>query len=458
MTGLTDTATPKPKGQKRALKTRAKSAGAWGAFTTFSDYGIRLFSNLVMTRLLLPEAFGMIAMASVVLTALNLFTDFGVQRSVMREPDGDTPHFLRVSWVFRIIRGSVISFGVMLSAVALYFLGPIYATPGTLYAQPEMPLLLAMTGLNPLIAGFISGKAPLMRRRMENRKLVLLTTASHILSVMMMIIFALISPTVWALLAGMLTQKIFLCIFTHVFLPGPKMRYKWDWEIFWRLWTFGKWLLGASALTFLGRHADKLIIAGLITPTAMGVFVIAQIWIQAGRAFVEKMAGGVGFPLVAEALRTRPKDVPRLYRKFQNVIDLMCLAAFFACVFLGELAMNILYTSEYSDAGKFVFLMAPSFLLIRFDTLMNLVMNTGNSRAMMISAGIRAVAMVTMVPLGFWMFELKGAIVASVMVPALVAPYTMSLTKEILGTKQTLFDAAWLVATLVASAIVISVA
>jgi O-antigen/teichoic acid export membrane protein len=443
--------------KKGSLGARAINAGSWNLLTTIASQTLRLISNLIMTRLLMPEAFGMIAMASVVLTALSLFTDIGLGRSIIREKDGDSDHFLRVAWVVKILRGAVVAIGVLIGAGLLWLLGPSLAPEGTIYARPEMPGLIAMAALAPFVSGFGSTTRALTIRRLEYRRFTLLNIGAQILSTLAMVLFAQISPTVWALMAGMLTSSLLQCIFTHLFLPGPRMKFAWDSEILLRVWTFGKWLLGASTLTFVGRNADKLILGGLIGSVTFGIYVIAQFWLGAGKAFVTRLSEGVGFPAVAEVIRTRPKDVPRIFRKFQNVIDTICFSAFAFTFLLGGWLIETLYSTQYHDAGRYLQLMSPGFLIMRFDPLMNLIMNTGNSRAMMMASGIRAVAMCISVPLGFSLFGVEGAILGAVLAPAMAVPYTLSLTHKILGAKQTWFDLLWFGGTLVAAAATLAI-
>ena len=397
----------------------------------------------------------MIALASFVLAAMDLFTDFGLNRSITREPDGDTPHFLRVAWAFKILRGIAIAIATGLAGLALWFLAPILASPDTVYGKPEMPLLIALTGFSALFAGFASTNQELTQRRMDQKSITILMFVSQVLGILTMIVLAWFSPTVWALLAGMISNKLFFAVMTHFYLSGPSMRWEWNWEIFWRLWHFGKWLLGSSALTFFGRNADKLIIAALVSPTTLGIYAIAQIWVRAGLVFLQKLSQMVGFPAIADVIRNRPDELPKVYGKFQKAIDLICVTAFLFCAFLGDPIMKFLYPPAYDDAGGYLVLMSPSFLLMRFDPIMAIVLNFGNSKAMMVAAAIRAAAMIILVPVGFHFFGMTGAVVGAAIAPAFVAPYSILLTKEYLGTRTTQLNFAWLIASLMITAIMV---
>lgn len=444
-------------GHKKSLGARSLRAGGWSMFTTISTYALRLISNLIMTRILLPEAFGMIAMAAVVLTALNMLTDIGISRSIVREKDGGKPHFLRVAWVVKLARNCVIAAAVLVAALLLSIFGPSYAPADSIYTRPEMPGLIALAALSPLLAGLTSTSLELTSRDMNYQRLTLFSIGSQIVSTICMVIFAQFSPTVWALMAGMLVGNLLLCLYSHTFLPGPRMKFVWDREVSDRLWHFGKWIMASSALGFVANNADKLILGALMGPTTFGIYVIAQIWIEAGKTLVIQMADRVGFPAIAEVFRDRPADVPRLFRKFQTIIDGICVMGFLTLLFSGQLLIDVLYSQTYQTAGTYLQIMSLGFLVVRFNTLIALVLNAGYSKVMLGNTAIIAASICIAIPWGFSFLGVEGAIFGAVLAPLMSTPYILYHTRKILGGKQTMFDIAWAITTVVLAIIIMTV-
>jgi len=79
-----------------------------GAIWTIASYGssqlIRFASNLILTRLLLPELFGLVGLAYVFITGINLFSDIGLGPSIVQNKRGDDPQFLNTAWTMQVIR------------------------------------------------------------------------------------------------------------------------------------------------------------------------------------------------------------------------------------------------------------------------------------------------------------------------------------------------------------------
>src|SRR3990172_5242168 len=66
---------------------------------------LRLAGNLVLARLLFPEAFGLIALASLVFLVIDQISNLGIPAAIMRLERGEEPAFLDTAWTIQILRG-----------------------------------------------------------------------------------------------------------------------------------------------------------------------------------------------------------------------------------------------------------------------------------------------------------------------------------------------------------------
>jgi len=429
------------------LKKKAFGAAGWNLSQTAAQYGFRLISNLIMTRLLMPDAFGLLGFATTVITALTLFTDIGINQSIVRDKDGADPRYLQVAWTVKIVRSLVISGGVVVAAVLIALLEPRFAPPGTVYSDPRLPLLVALTSITTLMQGLESTTKDLSFRNMEYRLYSILTIVAQVMSMLTMIGFALISPTVWALLAGMLSNNVYMCIFTHIFLPGPRMKLVWDEEIASRLWHFGKWIILSSTFTFIQSSADKFLLGALLSATVFGLYVIAQVWSGAVNNVISLMAQQVGFPMVSEVMRTRPHDLERVFRRFQMSIDAICIVGFLGLFLGSNILIMLLYTSKYHEAAHYLGLLSVSVLSMRFETFNRLLLNLGKSRAMTVVSFLRAAGLCILLPTMNWLWGVDAVVLTVGLIPTISAPYVLWQLAPTLGKKQIRRDCLWLIAT-----------
>lgn len=428
-----------------SLRTRSRNAASWTVLQLVIGNAMRLGSNLILTRLLAPEAFGLVGLAMTVITAMSLLSDIGIGRSIVREPDGDTTPFLHGAWRAKVLRGATIAAGVLLAAALLWLLGPTLAPEGSAYADPVLPGLIAATALMALTQGLGSTCAELASRRMQTGRIVIVTLAGQAVTILSTLIAAWLFPSVWAIAIGMVVGAVFGLILSHTAYPGPRMAWNPDPEIAARIWTFGRWIILSSSLTFLQTNADKLVLAALLGPTAFGHYVIALIWVEAGQMLFSTLMGRIAYPAFSEVGLTRRADLPRLYRRLQRLADAYLLATFLVLHFGAGLVIDLLYTDAYADSAHYLALGAFTLLVARFRPGHELLISLGDSRALAAASTLRTIALGLALPLGWYLGGIDGLILASVLHPLSEVPFVLwKLKRHLPGLNVTEDWAAWL--------------
>ena len=90
----------------RGLLAGSVSRGAlWTMLGFTAIQAIRLGSSLILTRLLFPEAFGLMALVTVFVIGLELLSDAGILQSIIRHPKAEEPRFLHTAWTIQVYRG-----------------------------------------------------------------------------------------------------------------------------------------------------------------------------------------------------------------------------------------------------------------------------------------------------------------------------------------------------------------
>jgi O-antigen/teichoic acid export membrane protein len=77
--------------------------------TTAAGHVLRLASNLILTRLLFEEAFGLMALVGVFLQGLQSFSDIGLRPAVIQNPKGEEPEFLATAFTIQGVRGLLLA-------------------------------------------------------------------------------------------------------------------------------------------------------------------------------------------------------------------------------------------------------------------------------------------------------------------------------------------------------------
>jgi O-antigen/teichoic acid export membrane protein len=315
-----------------------------GTVWTILGYGIsqslRLGSNLILTRLLVPELFGLMALVNVFIIGLALFSDIGIRPSIIQNKRGDEPIFLNTAWTIQVVRSA----GVWLGCLAIAF--PV----AQFYEEPRLIWLIPVVGFNAIILGFTSTSLASLSRQMRISKLTIFEIVTQIISLAVMVIWAWFNPTIWALVAGNLASAISKMILSHYLNPGQVNRFAWNKEVIQEITTFGKWIMISTAITFLASQIDRLLLGKMLSLEMLGVYSIAFTISEIPRQIVMKVGSAVIFPVISRRA-DRPRQELRIKIKQQRWRLLMILALIVvAIVSFGDLLISRLYDERYLAA------------------------------------------------------------------------------------------------------------
>ena len=401
----------------RALRSSALTVGGFGASQI-----IRLATNLILTRLLFPEAFGMMALVSVVLIGLGQFSDVGIGPSIMQSKRGDDPEFLNTAWTIQTIRGVLL----WLTACALSY------PAAQIYGAPELAGLLPVAALTLLISGFTPTRLETAHRHMRLGRLTLVDIATQIIGVLTAIAFALWLRSVWALvLSGVLSTLIQLG-FYNIFLPGIRNRFRWEPAARHELIHFGKWIFLSTLCGFLFTQSDKILIGKFLTLGDFGVynigFFLASFPLMLGSMVNQKIV----IPIYRESPpKASPENFQRL-RKMRMAMTGMLIVLVTLFASLGVWLIGFLYDPRYAAAGAVVVLLAimqiPTILQLTYD---QAALAAGDSKRFFVLTLARAALMILGLVLGLHYAGLFGAIIGQGVARAAIYPVTIWLARRV---------------------------
>lgn len=380
--------------------TRALRGTVWTALRYAVESGLRLASNLILTRLLFPEAFGLMALVNVLMIGLAMFSDIGITTSVVQSPRGDDARYLRTAWTLQVARG------VLLSGVAALLASPM----AEFYGQAELRSLVPAAGLTALISGFNSMSLIRFQRHLQLGKLAALELTSQFVSIAVMIAWAALSPSVWALVAGGLLGALLRLALSYGVSREDRLGFAWDRESSRQLLGFGKWIFVSTMLFFMAGQADRLIFGRMLSVSALGVYGIALMLASLPIQVLWSIGSSVLLPAFSRQAGSRA-SLDASYRRAQlpvMVLGGLPVACLIAC---GPELIALLYDPRYADAGWMLQLLAlGAWLQIPQTLSANALMALGVPRWIAIGNGVKLAAMLALLPAGFALYGVPGAI------------------------------------------------
>jgi O-antigen/teichoic acid export membrane protein len=393
------------------LRQRALRAGVWTVASYSVELSTRLLSNLIMTRLLFPDAFGVIAAAMALIVGLQLLSDFGVRTVIIQSPRGEDSAFLRSAWVFQCSRG-VLLWLVLALACALLNLPSIRSILATtsVFADPSFSAVAGTLGLTLVLSGFESTTLPLNVRRLNFRPIVVLDLMARIVPLPIMIAWAYAFQSVWAIVAGILIGSLLRALLSHLLIPGPRMGFAWRNEHIKEIVAFGKWINLSSLATFVGSQSD-VIILGLLLPSPMlGIYYIAKMLSDAIESFLERLNSTMTLPILSEVLRNNPESLRDRYYRFRMPIELVAAGSAGFLFAAGDLIVNLLYDQRYSEAGLMLRILSFGLLIYPFQLIRSAFTAVAKTNFVAWVSVVHAASLVICLSLGYYVYGPLGAI------------------------------------------------
>jgi len=240
------------------LRSKMAAGAAWMVTLKMLDRGIGLLSTLVLARLLVPEDFGIVAMATSVLAFLELLSAFGFDVALIRQADIQRAHY-DTAWTLNCLLG--VTMAVALVAMA-------YPAAGY-YGNPRVAAVAMVLSLGPLAQAFENIGIVNFRRDMNFRKEFIYLASRRILAVMIALPLAFMLRSYWALVLGTIAGRIIGTVLSYVMEPyRPRFSLAERASLF----GFSKWIVLNSALQFLLGRSSDLILGRIGGPRQLGVY------------------------------------------------------------------------------------------------------------------------------------------------------------------------------------------
>jgi len=388
---------------KLSLRQRAFNAGSWTLAGVAAGQMLRLGGNLILTRLMFPEAFGLMAIMQTVMMGITLISDFGIQQGIIRHSRGHETDFLNTAWTIQVMQGLAIW-------LMLCLLAPVVAW---FYKEPSITSMLPVVALNILIMGFNPTKQVSLNRALALKYVTFIDVVSQALGLVVTVLLAWMFRSVWALVFGGLVGAITRVWAGYVLLEGPNNRFFWDKKAVDELLKFGIWVMVSSTMTFLAGEGNKLVLGAFLGVKYLAFFTLASTMGSIFGQLAQKVSGKVLYPVYAEVFRERPQQIHSVLMRSRLLMISVGFAVALFFVFFGNALMGFLYDPRYAASGWMLQILAVGLLIDAVNgSYTGLLMAKGMMRSMTILTLVQVVIQLGGVVIGYYLAGEQGVILS----------------------------------------------
>jgi O-antigen/teichoic acid export membrane protein len=330
--------------RKQALSERTATAvrgGTWSLIGYVATQLLRTLATLFLARHFLgPEPFGVVGLVGVFIAGLAMFSELGIVANVVQHPRGDEPEFLNTAFSIQAGRGLAIW---VVAALAAY---PV----AVFYHQPEILPLLLVAATSELARGLTSTAAWTLTRHVNLKGITLLTIFSEVVAFGIGILWAVLAPSAWALVARTVAAALVYAVGTH-FISRPAVRLGWDRLAGKDILHFGGWISLSTAAYFLGGQGERLILGKFVTAAELGCFSLALMVSSVPAGGVNQLVSQIFLPMISKAVRSSREEAAQDFLRARKLFFGVAMIAAVGFLALGKPFVAIVLNPKYAMAG-----------------------------------------------------------------------------------------------------------
>ena len=372
----------------------AVSGVVWSAVGIVVSQVLRLGGNLILSRILFPKDFGVMALVSIFIYGIQMFSDLGIWRSVAQNERGTEPAYLNTAYTIQAIRG-----------VALWVIAALLAWPyAAYYGEPMLGPYICVSGIMSVLMGLNSPSLMVQQRQMSIAAITKMTLGSQIVALVVMLAWAAIHPSPWALVVGSIVQAVVVMIASHTWLSLYTPQFEWNAEARRELIRFGKWIFVGSTLTFVVSQSDRLTLGKLVSKDDLGQYSIALGLASLVKALAVQVIDNVLFPLMSRAQSDRERLLT-MFLKARAVLLRTCAGCCAAIAIGAPLFFDTLYDERYADLGYYTqWITLWMWCGVMVQGIDHVWTSLGNTRVAVVGGCVRALG----IPLAIIGFDIGG--------------------------------------------------
>lgn len=312
---------------------------AWSVGTRWAVKGVGFINTVVMARLLLPEDYGIVAMAFLIVALIQAMVDFGAGAALMRKNEV-TRDEIDSAWTLRLMQ----NLGVAILLISVSPLASRYfEEPRVLYVLLIFSVCVAMSGLTNI--GLVLAQKE-FNFSLDFRVQVIYKTVSVFATIVAGYFLRDYRALVVGVVAGY-SSGFVLSYALHPYRP------RWNTSKIGEIWAVTKWLMVAGVGGFILRKGDELIAGRVGTTSEFGQY-------NVGSDLGQLPTGEVGPAMlkallpVLVAIRGGQEEIKAAVIKTMSAVNTITLPIGFGFAALAAPATAVILGPSWSAAAQYV--------------------------------------------------------------------------------------------------------
>lgn len=264
---------------------RTMKSGVWMMGINVLGRLLQILLLIVLARLLTPRDLGLVGIALLVVSAMQKFTNLGLNAALIHQKEENVDAYLNTTWCLEVARG-------LLIAVAVFLIAPHIAT---LFNEPTATPLIQVIGISPLLFSMRNPGVVYFQKDLEFHKEFVFRMSGFVMQFVVGVGYALYNPSPWALVFAFVANDATQFVVSYAvndYRPSIQFSVARAKELI----DYGIWITGSSVIYFLYSEGDDVIVGWLLSAAALGFYQYAYRLSNAPSTEVSEVISSVVFP------------------------------------------------------------------------------------------------------------------------------------------------------------------
>lgn len=325
-----------------SVKSKVLSGLKWSAVSTIATRGTDFGVKLILARILLPEAYGIVGMAMIIISFLEVVSDMGLFNALVQKKEDEFTE-LRYSSAFWFLL-------IIASLFILCFFGFISRMGASFYNEPLLVPVLNALSLYLFFNIISIVPRVILTRQLNFKSLVQITFAGTAISSIVAIALAILGFGVWSIVVKYLVSSstIFLSYWVKV-----KWRPKFNFHrhLLTQLAGYSTYTQINGILFFVRNNIDYLIIGKLVGAHVLGVYTLAFTLSEVLRTQLYSILNKVLFPVYSK-IQDDTKQIKTYYLKIMRFTAMLTFPVSVLFIGLSENIILAFFGAKWIEAAE----------------------------------------------------------------------------------------------------------
>lgn len=320
------------------------NAAWWSMLTQLASKLIAPFTTMVLARLLTPEAFGVVALSTMVVSLSSMFSDAGFQRFLVQavfEDEGEEGRYATVAFWTNV------AVSIAIVALIAVFQDPLAEFVGC----PGLGVVLVVSSFSLPLTALSGVQTSLYQKRLDFKTLFSSRFGSSLLIFAVAIPLALAGFGFWSLVMSTLASNLFLAIWLSARSNWKPSLY-YDVRKLVDMLSFGVWILLESFATWLNTWLGTFVVGRLLSEMYVGYYNTSINMAASITGVVTAAILPVAFSTFAK-LRDDKVHFEYVFFLMQKYLAMLLIPIAVGCLVYHELVTTVLLGEQWLGASLF---------------------------------------------------------------------------------------------------------